>query len=141
MKDKKKIKLYSVLAIVFLFGFYYTAAKVLPQYTVNYMTRATRVGEVDYKQSTLIGAKSLCKADSIDTCKVTVALADENGLGVSGKIVKLLGVNGVKALTTTSDKLGMIAFEVTSTVEGQFEVSAEVEGKVIEKKVVLTFRN
>jgi len=141
MKNNKKLKLYSVIAVVFIFGFYYMAAKVLPQYTVNYMTRATRVGEVDYKQSTLIGAKSLCKADSVDVCKVTVALADENGLGVPDKVVKLLGVSGVKALATTSDKLGMISYEVTSRVEGQFEVSAEVDGKIIEKKVVLTFRN
>jgi len=141
MKNNKKLKLYSVIAVVFIFGFYYMAAKVLPQYTVNYMTRATRVGEVDYKQSTLIGAKSLCKADSIDTCKVTVALADENGLPVAGKVANLSGVSGIKALSTTSDKLGMIAYEVTSTVEGQFEMSAEVDGKQIEKTVILTFRN
>jgi len=142
MKNKKKIRLYSVIAIIFLFGFYYTAAKVLPQYTVNYMTRATRVGEVDYKQSTLIGAKSLCKANGIDTCKITVVLTDENGLAVAGKTAKLLGVVGVKAVASnTSDKLGMIAYEVTSMIEGQFEMSAEVEGQVIEKKVVLTFRN
>lgn len=141
MKNKKKIRMYSVLVIVILFGFYYMAAKVLPQYTVNYMTRATRIGEVDYKQSTLIGAKSLCKADGVDVCKVTVALADENGLGVPNKVVKLSGVNGIKALSSTSDKLGMIAFEVISKVEGQFEMSAEVDGRVIEKTVVLTFRN
>jgi hypothetical protein len=142
MKNNKKLKLYSVIAVVFIFGFYYMAATVLPRYTVNYMTRATRVGDIDYKQSTLIGAKSLCKADGIDSCKVTVVLADSDGLGISGKIVKLHGLSDIKAVSgNTSDKLGMVSYEISSRVEGQFEMKAEVDGKFIEKKVVLTFRN
>jgi len=137
MKNKKGIVLV-VLFLVVLGGVFYYA---LPKMTVGFMTRASRVGDVDNQMSYVIGEKLLCKADGVDKCAVDVFLADREGLPVMGKKVNLDGIDGVKALNDVSDKLGQASFELVSVIEGQYQISAMVEGKKLSRTVTITFKN
>ena len=137
MKNKKGI-VFVLLFLAVLGGVFYYA---LPKMTVGFMTRASRVGDVDNQMSYVIGEKLLCKADGLDKCAVDVFLADREGLPVMGKKVNLAGINEINALNDTSDKLGKTSFELVSDTEGQYQISASVEGKKLSRTVTITFKN
>lgn len=137
MKNKKGI-VYLVLFLAVLGGGFYYA---LPKMTVNILTRASRVGEMDNQMSYVIGEKLLCKADGIDKCIVDVFIADNEGLPIMGKRISLKGIETVKAINEVTDKLGKASFEVVSSSEGQYQIFAMVEGKALSRSVTITFRN
>lgn len=137
MKNKKGL-LYFVLFLSVLGGVFYYA---LPRMTVNILTRASRVGDVSSNMSYVIGEKLLCKADGLDKCIVDVFIADDEGLPVLGKKISLKGIDNVKAIVDVTDKLGKASFELVSSVEGQYQIFAVVEGKTLSRSVTITFRN
>ena len=140
MKNKKLLT-YSIFALFAFGGIYVFSGVLLPRYTVNYITRASRAGDINIKQSYVIGSKLLCKADGQDKCKVNVFIADENGLAIEGKQVRLNGADNISPIQGNSDRLGMVAFDIASKQEGQYELSAVADGKKLDKTVTVTFRN
>lgn len=137
MKNKKGV-LFLVLFLAVLGGGFYYA---LPKMTVNYLTRASRVGSVSSNMSYVIGEKLLCKADGIDKCTVDVFIADDEGLPIMDKKISLKGIETVKAINDVTDKLGKASFELVSSKEGQYQIFATVEGKTLSRSVTITFRN
>lgn len=145
--DKKKVNIKSkpiVIGVAVALGIILTlflAVSVIPKALVT-LTRASSSGQVVVSGSYLLGEKILAKADGKDINKVNVFLLDKNGKPVSGRQVELTGMTtGVKQLNGVSDVQGKIAFELTSTVEGQFKMNALYGGAELPQTIVVTFRN
>lgn len=121
------------LSLVFV---YYLAAVQVPKILIS-TTKASVAKRLSVSDSYVIGEKILAKADGEDKCLVNVFLLDEDGKGISGKGVDLVGMKDIKAKNNLSDKDGKIGFEIISKEEGQFRV----ESPMLNKGVTLTFRN
>lgn len=118
----------------------FLASNVVPKALVT-MTKASSAGAVSINNSYLIGEKILAEADGKDKCKVNVFLTDNDGKAVQGKSVGLTGANNIEPSTKATDATGKASFEISSTEEGQFTLSASVGGVALSKKVTITFRN
>ncbi len=125
-----------VLSILFV-G--YMAVKVLPNIFVT-LTKAAPATKVSIGSSYLIGGRILAKADGVDKCVVNVFVLDSSGKGVKGTAVSLLGMDDGD-LQTVSDVDGKAVFEITSTNEGQYVLSASIGGAPLAKSLKVTFRN
>ena len=131
----------AVLVVAALGLVFFLATSVIPNALVT-LTRASSSGEVVVSGSYLLGEKILAKADGKEANKVNVFLLDKNGKPVQGKTVELTGMtSGVTQKNTLSDATGKIAFELTSTKEGQFRINALYSGAELPQTIVVTFRN
>ena len=141
MKDKKNIKpvfvFGGVIAVIALVLF--LSISVIPKALVT-LTKASSSDKVVVKNSYVLGQKILAKADGKDTCIVNVFLLDKNGRAVIGKTAEMTGVEGIAKLNDLSDATGKVGFEVASSVEGQFKLSATVNGVDLPQTVTVTFR-
>jgi len=137
MKNKKGL-MYVAFFMVVLGGVFYYA---LPKMTVSFMTRASRVGDVDNQTSYVIGEKLLCKADGKDECGVDVFVADKDGLAVQDKKVSLTGADFIRAKSEVTDKYGQAKFGIVSKTEGQYQLTATVDGIKLARTVTITFKN
>lgn len=140
MENNKKRYLIAGLALSGLMLTSYLAIFVVPRVLVTF-SKAAPMTKVSLANSYVLGAKMLAKADGIDACKINVFVLDPNGRGVVDKRVVLEGVEGIKALSLKTDGDGKVAFEITSKVEGQFPITALIEGVSLPKQVTVTFRN
>lgn len=139
----KNKKIYFILAgiglglvVIFLTGFY-----VIPRVLVS-ISRASSVSKISISNSYVIGSKILAKADGVDKCVVNVFLVDNNGKGVVGRNIVLSGMNDIKAINNgVTDKFGNASFELISKIEGQFKMSATVDGVPLPKELTVIFRN
>ena len=145
--DKKKVNIKSrpiVIGVAVALGIVLTlflAISVIPKALIT-LTRANSSGQVVVSGSYLLGEKILAKADGRDVNKVNVFLLDKNGRAVTGRQVELTGMTaGVKQLNAASDSQGKIAFELSSTTEGQFKINALYGGQELPQTIVVTFRN
>ena len=118
---------------------YYLATGVVPQVLVT-LTKAAPASVISISNSYFIGGNLLAKADGIDSCVVNVFALDSRGQGVKNKNVEVIGM-GDQVLTGTTDADGKVSFKVVSSVEGQFKLSATVEGIPVGRVVAVTFRN
>lgn len=124
------------LVVIFLTGFY-----IVPRVLIS-VSKASSVSKISISNSYVIGSKILAKADGIDKCVVNVFLVDNNGKGVVGRNIILSGINDIKAINNgVTDKFGNASFELTSKVEGQFKMSATVDGVPLSKGLTVIFRN
>lgn len=141
IKNKKNMK------PVFLYGglllglglVFFLSISVIPKALVT-LTKASGSGKVMAASSYLLGEKILAKADGKDDCRLNVFLLDKNGRGVAGKTAELVGTDGISKINSLSDGNGKVSFEVTSSVEGQFELRATVDGVELPQTVTVTFR-
>jgi hypothetical protein len=135
-------KPYVVVAIVLLsLGLvYFLASYAVPRVFVS-MTKAAPASKVSLTNSRIIGETILAKADGIDKCVVNVFVMDATGKGVSGRQVFLSGMEGILPAVAATDNSGKAAFSMTSTVEKQYDISANVDGVELPKTVKVTFRN
>jgi hypothetical protein len=132
-----------IYVALFVFGMgvtYYMATTVVPNVLVT-MTKAAPASAVSIKDSYLIGAKILAKADGEDICKVNVFVLDKDQKGVGGKTVTLNGDPEKGTRTVQSDADGKASFDILSTKEGQFEITGSIEGQPLTKTLKITFRN
>lgn len=138
MKNKKLYLgiLFGVLGIAFT-GF--MAAKVVPTIFVTW-TKAAPATKVSLSSSYLIGGNILAKADGLDECVVNVFVLDASGKGVKGTTVVLQGMEQGE-IQSLSDVDGKAVFKITSTKEGQFVLSASINGVPLERTLKVTFRN
>ncbi len=127
--------------IVFgLVGLYFIASEAVPRVMVT-MTRAAPEKNIDLQSSHIIGEKLLARADGKEACVINVFIMDKNGMGVAGKRVELTGAKEAKTLNEITDKNGKVSYQVTSAIEGQFKLSASVEGVPMGKELTVTFRD
>lgn len=135
------------MKMTFLFGGIFLAAilvvflsiTVIPKALVN-LTQASGSGSVSISNSYVLGQKLLAGADGKDNCIVTVFLLDKNGRGVAGKTVELTGMDNITKVNSVSDDKGMVVFETTSNIAGQFKLTAEYNGIELLQPVTVTFR-
>ena len=141
MKNKKRMKMILILIGVFLTAalVLFLSTKIIPQALVN-LSRASSSGSVSVANSYVLGQKILAKADGKDRCSVVVFLLDKNGRGVAGKTVELIGMEGITKLNSISDDKGKLSFEMVSSVEGQFKLTADYSGVELPQTVTVTFR-
>lgn len=140
MESKKRIPLTMGLIVIGLSLTGYLAISIVPQMLVS-MSKAAPATKVSLASSYVLGAKMVAEADGVDACVVNVFVLDSSGKGVMGKSVILEGLSGVKALNSKTNADGKVTFELTSTTEGQFPMTALVEGVALPKQVTVTFRN
>ena len=140
MENKNKGFLMAGLVLGGLMLMSYLAVFVVPQVLVTF-SRATQTSSVSLTESYLVGMKMLAKADGVDSCKVDVFAMDASGKGVMGKSVVLKGIDGLKAQNAMTDGSGSVVFDLVSKNEGQFTVTAVVDGLTLPKKLTVTFRN
>lgn len=136
----KTIKPYlGLILIVAGLGFtLFMAVTVVPEIFVG-LTRAAPATKVSISDSYLLGGDILAKADGVDKSMVNVYVLDKNSKGVKGVQVSLSGMG--QELEELSDVDGKAAFELTSTTEGTFELTASVGGVPLDKTLKVTFRN
>lgn len=127
---------------------YYLATYVVPRAMVT-MTKAAPATKVSFNNSLVIGKKILARADGKDSCVVNVFVMDDSNKGVAGKMVEMEAVNKVvggkeakvSTLEAVTDKDGNMSFEIVSEAEGQYTVTASIEGIPLSRSLVVTFRN
>jgi hypothetical protein len=140
MGDKKSLYIKVVLIVVAIGVTYFLAAVVMPNVLVT-LTKAAPATVISTNDSRVLGEKILAKADGIDKCVVNVFILDKDGKGVSGKNVSMEGVDGITAVKPVTDNDGKSVFSITSKIEGQFTLSALVEGTPLPREIKVTFRN
>ena len=136
--SKNKMLLSALLGIIGVIFVYFMAQSVVPKVLVTF-TKAAPASKVSLSSSYLLGGRILAKADGIDTCTVNVFVLDASSKGVSGKLVVLSGMK--EDIEVVSDMDGKAQFEITSDSEGQYELSASVDGVALGKSLKVTFRN
>lgn len=135
---KNKLIFSVILAVVGIGFIYFMAQSVVPKVLVTF-TKAAPASKVSLTSSYLLGGRILAKADGIDKCTVNVFVLDASSKGVPGKMVVLSGMEG--DLEMLSDINGNAKFEIISVTEGQYELSASVDGVALGKSLKVTFRN
>jgi len=136
----KTIKPYlGLILIVAGLGFtLFMAITVVPKIFVS-LTKAAPATKVSISDSYLLGGDILAKADGVDKSMVNVYVLDKSNKGVKGVQVSLSGMG--QELEELSDVDGKAVFELTSTTEGTFELTASVGGVPLTKTLKVTFRN
>lgn len=121
---------------------FYVSTSVLPQTLVT-LSKASPATKISLSGSYVIGEKMVAKADGSEAATINVFLLDANSQGVAGKSVSLTGVDNIKAVggNALSNSDGKVSFELRSTTEGVFPITALVEGVELPRKVSVTFRN
>ena len=140
MENNKTVYLFLGLALGGLLLTGYLATYVVPQALVNF-SMAAPILKVSPSESYVLGSKMLAKADGVDVCKINVFVIDPSGKGIKDKTVLLKGLDGAKAVNSKTDANGMMTFTLTSIKEGQFAITAMVDGVNLQRKVACTFRN
>lgn len=133
-----KVYINVVLVVLGLGLVYFMAVSVVPQVLVT-LTKAAPASKVLLDKSYFIGGKLLAKADGKDDCVVNVFALDASGKGVVGKSVEVSGMTEALIGMTESD--GKASFKITSVTEGQFKLTAMIDGVPVGKVVSVTFRN
>jgi hypothetical protein len=126
-----------ILGVVFVL---FLAVYVVPQAFVSF-TKAAPATKVSINDSYVLGETILAKADGKDKCMLNVFILDSSGKGVAGKNVSLEGMESVVAINSVTNNEGKASFSVTSSVEGQYDLTATVEGAPLTRGVKVTFRN
>ena len=130
-----------ILALVgTVFVLFLVSYRLIPQVLVTF-TKAAPATTVSLPDSYVIGEKILCRADGEDKCIVNVFLLDENGKPVVGKSVSMGGDAVINTLNQLSDKDGKVSFEVSSSSEGQANLTVLYQSSPIGSGVTVTFRN
>jgi hypothetical protein len=124
-----------VVGLAFVF---FMAIAVVPKIFVS-LTKAAPATKVSINDSYLIGGDILAKADGVDKSIVNVYVLDKSSKGVKGIQVSLSGMGEEMEGLSGSD--GKTVFELTSTTEGVFELTASVGGVPLDKTLKVTFRN
>lgn len=124
-----------VVGLAFVF---FMAIAVVPKIFVS-LTKAAPATKVSINDSYLIGGDILAKADGVDKSIVNVYVLDKSSKGVKGIQVSLSGMG--EEMEGLSGVDGKTVFELTSTTEGVFELTASVGGVPLAKTLKVTFRN
>lgn len=138
--DKKKMAVYAGIAVLGLGLTGFLATSVVPRVLVSF-TKAAPATKVSIADSYLLADRILAAADGSDEAKVNVYVMDKSGKGVANKTVQLTGMDGIEPEVGRSSAEGKVGFRIKSSVEGQFEVSAVVEGVTLPRSITVTFRN
>lgn len=127
------------LAVFGLGLVYFVASSVVPKMLVT-LTKAAPASIISFTNSYFIGGKLLARADGKDTCVVNVFALDTTSKGVRGKSVEIEGMTD-QILNGVTGEDGKAIFKVTSETEGQFKLTAKIDGVVVGKVITVTFRN
>lgn len=139
MKNKRLILVSVGITLAFVF-IVFMAVKVVPQTLVSF-TKAAPLSKVSLNDSYFIGNSILAKADGIDKCSVNLFVLDKTGKGIKGVSVAISGLPDDKTEESLSGTDGRATFELVSSVEGQFTLTASINGVPLGKSVKVTFRN
>jgi hypothetical protein len=124
---KNKLIVVSTITIVG-FGFMvYLGTSVVPK-TLTTVIKAGENEKVAVNGSYLIGEKITAVSNGKDKIKVNVFVVDNKGIGIKGKTVSINGMSGIEPEIGVSDNNGQVHFEASSAVEGQYELTASIDG-------------
>ncbi len=149
-KAKKKNHFLPVLGIIFsLIALFSLANFVIPKFLV-YLTKASRVGKHSLANSYVFVSPLTAAADGQQKIQVNVFLLDNEGRGVSNQKVSLslaakggylgTGLPQISEVQPMTNQYGQAIFELTSTVQGFFEVTAQIGRGEIPQKATVSFR-
>ena len=134
-----KLYINGLLGLVGLGVVYFMASFVVPKMLVT-LTKAAPASVVSLSKSYFIGGKLLAKADGKDSCVVNVFALDATGKGVKEKSVELTGM-GTEAMNEITDTDGKASFLIMSATEGQYKLTATIDGVPVGRELTVTFRN
>jgi hypothetical protein len=137
---KNKLVVVSTFAIVGIGFMVYLGTSVVPK-SLTTVIKAGENEKVSVNASYLIGEKITAVSNGKDKIKVNVFVVDNKGIGIKGKTVTVSGINGIEPELGVSDNNGQVHFEASSVTEGQYELTASINGVTIPKTVKVTFRN
>lgn len=140
MKGNKQTYLMVGIILIALSVIYFLASFAVPKMLVT-LTKAAVGTKVSIGNSRVIGEIVLAKADGTDKCKVNIFVMDSNDKGVPGKRVELNGMDSITPSQVVTDNSGKASFEMTSTENKQYEISATVEGVSLPQTIKVTFRD
>lgn len=134
-----------ILALVGILGglivLYILSSNVVPKLLIT-SSKAAVETKMAVSSSYVIGGKTMAKADGTDACVVNVFLRGSDDKAVAGKTVILSGLDSITPKQVKTDIDGHAKFQITSTVEGKFEITAAVDGvPMTGKSVTVVFRN
>lgn len=138
MKNSKTLKI--IGAIVGIGLIYYLTGSIIPKILVSF-SKAAPGGKVSLANSIIIGEKILAKADGKDKCVVDVYVLYKDDKGVAKKQVALSGAEKIEPAVAVTNNTGKASFKIVSDEEGQFKLTAKIEGVELEKGLTVTFRD
>lgn len=104
------------------------------------LTKAAPAGSISLSESYVLGSKLTAVADGKDVAKFLVFVRDAESRGVAAKVVTVSGLPSLEGREAKTDTDGMASFEATSSVSGQFALTASVNGVPLPGEVILTFK-
>ncbi len=127
----------SVFILLLVFTVF-LAVVALPRVLVT-LTQATAPGKFSVGNSLFIGNSMLAKADGKDMVTATVFVRDTTGFGIPNVDVQIEGLSGV-LVSGPTDADGKTSIKGTSSVPGQYTLTALVGGIPLNQKLTVTFR-
>lgn len=132
-----------IILIVFLIlSLISTVYLVLQTTVISKKATTNNTSPITIENSYLFASPLQAKADNMELIRITVFLLDGRGIGVAQQPVKLLlPSTAIKTtnLQATTDDSGKAVFDLSSSLSGQFEISAQTGNKTIPQKVKITF--
>ena len=101
----------------------------------------TSSSTVALENSYLFVSPLQAKSDGKEKMRLTIFVLDGRGMGIANKTVSLSASSKINVtdIQNQTDETGKAVFDLTSTIAGQFDVSAQVENKTIPQQVKVSF--
>lgn len=131
---------YGLIAVFSIGVTGYLASVVVPQAFVT-LTKAAPATVVSLKDSYFLADKIIAAADGVDEARVNVYVMDKSGKGVANKQVSVKGLETIAPESAMTNGEGKTSFRITSNNEGQYKLTAVVEGIEMVNTITVTFRN
>ena len=135
-------KYLTIILIIFLLLSLFATVFLVLKTTVFYQKAAEpNRSSIILENSYLFASPIQAKADGKEKVRITIFLLDSRGIGVPNQQVTLIVPPTVSIIKTqpTSDDSGKTVFDLSATSPNTYEISAQVDTKIIPQKVKVVF--
>lgn len=140
--EPSKNRTKSILIVAVLFVCLLISLLLIPK-TVVLFSKATSTSNnsITLENSYLFASPVQAQADGQEKIRISVFLLDGRGLGVSNKTVSLGLPSTITSIQTqpVTDESGKAIFDLLSNTQGNFSISASVNGTQIPQKLKIVF--
>lgn len=97
---------------------------------------------ISRENSYIFASPISARSDGVSVIRLTVFLLNEQGLGAENQKVKIIVTPSnlqVKEVQVVSDEIGRALFDVTSTIPGDYTITAAASGVALLQTVSISF--
>lgn len=102
----------------------------------------TAASSISGENSYIFASPISARSDGVSVIRLTVFLLNEQGLGVLNQKVKIIVTPNdlqIKEVQTVSDEIGRALFDVTSTIPGDYTITAAASSVALQQTVSISF--